>query len=132
MRLLPIVGLLAACSGTKDSAPAEPAPTFTEVRDEVLMLSCALASCHGGATSGLELDKDAPEEAWAALVNATADSGRVLVVPGDPDGSYLIQKLRADEGIEGDPMPPPFGLLHANEEAYAKIEAWVAAGARDD
>lgn len=130
MRFLPMVLLLAACGGKEDTAPT--VPTFTEVRDEVFLVSCALSSCHGGGTGGLTLDKDDPDAAYDALVNATGDSGLTLVVPGDVDGSYLIQKLRDADGIEGDPMPPPFGLETADPDAMARVIAWVEAGAPND
>jgi hypothetical protein len=62
-------------------------------------------------------------------VPAEDQAGAVRVVPGDPDGSYLVQKLAAAEGIAGDPMPPPEGL---DAERLALVRAWIAAGAAQD
>jgi hypothetical protein len=106
-------------------------PTFTEVYSEVLAPSCAFSSCHGPASAGYLGWSDAAT-AHAALVDqaSAAASERVLVVPGDPESSYLLDKLLGAEGISGDPMPPPVGGLDA-----AKIElvrAWIAAGAAND
>ena len=50
--------------------------------------------------------------AYATLVNAPSVSkpGAIRVVPGDPDASYLVQKIEGAPGIVGERMPqtPPF------------------------
>jgi hypothetical protein len=59
--------------------------------------------------------------------------GLALVEPGDPQASYLVQKLRgtaASVGGFGNVMPPsdePF-----TEEQILAIEAWIARGAPND
>lgn len=62
-------------------------------------------------------------------VAASGDSSKTLVVAGDPDGSYLMAKLRGEVGIAGDPMPPSELLDTARLDL---VEAWIAAGALDD
>jgi hypothetical protein len=52
--------------------------------------------------------------------------GTFLVIPGDPDGSYLVQKMRGDSGIDGDPMPPTAGATDAQIDV---VVDWIAAGA---
>jgi hypothetical protein len=76
--------------------------------------------CHGGGSpaAGLELS---PEGAYDALM---ASPG--MVVPGDPDGSYLVQKMRGDAGIYGDPMPPTAG---ATDTQVGVVVDWIADGA---
>ncbi len=95
---------------------------------ELTAVSCV--SCHspaGGPLGGLDLQTDP----YTALMDGTsAYSGRTLVVPGDPDASFLIVKLRGDqEGTEGALMPP-LGAIDAEE--LAAIEAWVADGATEE
>ena len=130
MRLLPLFALLAC--GAKDP---EPAPTtFTEVRDELLLKSCALSSCHGSGTGDLSFDAAAPDAVYSALVDVPSAGapGFTLVVPGDPDNSYLVMKLEAHADIVDDPMPPPFGLLDQDPEMVDRVRSWIADGAPDN
>lgn len=136
MRLLPLFVFLCACgsgksddSGTTDAGPA----TFTEVRDDILLMDCAIAGgCHlpgddGDVDGGLAWDPSAPDAVYDTIVNATATTGLVLVTPGDIDNSFLITKITAEQGTDqGDPMPPPFGL---SAEKTARIVSWVEDGA---
>lgn len=57
----------------------------------------------------------------------------ILVVPGKPEQSALIDKVKAtdlDEATEGAPMPLNFGPLDASE--VDAIRTWIADGANDD
>ena len=72
----------------------------------------ACLNCHvpGGIAGFLDLR---PEVAYNNLVNAPSRQkpGAMLVVPGDPDNSYLIQKLEGRAGIAQLRMPrngPPY------------------------
>jgi hypothetical protein len=111
---------LFACAG---------AVTFTEVEAEVLGPSCAFSSCHGAGAGELTLDGQA-DHARLVDVAAVAAPGEVLVIPGDPDGSYLIAKLEGHAGIVGEPMPPPAGGL--DPEMIELVRSWIEAGAADD
>lgn len=103
--------------------------SFGAVRDDILLPSCGFSSCHGGGSGGLTLDPEDPGAVHAALVNApsTAAPGQTLVLPGDPDGSYLVMKLEGGSAVVGDVMPPPSGGLDAGDVAV--IRAWIADGA---
>lgn len=118
--------LTLACGEVEDSAT--PTPTFTEIDEEMLVLSCGLGStCHEGGAGGLELDGEGDYE---ALVDVDASvEGEILVIPGDSANSYLIKKLEGAEGIEGDPMPPPSGF---DADKIQRIAAWIDAGAPND
>src|SRR5205814_6809540 len=74
--------------------------------EKVFNRSCASATCHGAAASGgLVLSRGT---AYANLVGVPAaneaarDAGGMRVVPGDPDRSFLLDKLEGrltrDEG----------------------------------
>lgn len=117
---------LSACAG-KDADTASPA-TFTEVRDEVLLPSCGFSSCHGSGTGGLTLDE---EGSYDALVNAESvgKPGAILVIPGDPDGSYLVHKLEGGPDIVDDQMPPGGSM---DDATIAAVRSWIEAGAADD
>jgi hypothetical protein len=114
--------------------PVEPthAPTFTAVYDEVLTVQgCATKSCHTG--TGLENLGDRAT-AHASLLAATAmgalcTGGQKLVMPGNPDQSLLLQKVRPSPPC-GTPMPPPMGAL--TQQEIDQIAMWIQLGAKDD
>ena len=117
------LGLLGACTSE------EPAPTFTEIYAEVLFPSCGFSSCHAGSAGAPFLETE--ESAFSSLVGAESNnvSGAILVISGDPDNSYLIQKLEDDPGITGNPMPPSSPLP---EEKIEAVREWILAGALRD
>jgi len=47
--------------------------------------------------------------------------------PNDPDGSYLMAKLRGEEGILGARMP--IGGAPLSDEELATISDWISGGA---
>ena len=135
--------LVAACTGDKDPGdtdatgstgetgePVPLEPTFTRVRAEVLP-SCALSGCHRTAESGNGLVLAKGQE-YEALVNAPAEfaPGEVYVIPGDPDGSYVVKKITGAPGIVDDPMPPPLGNL--DPRLLQLLREWIGAGALDN
>ncbi len=46
-----------------------------------------------------------------------------LIVPGDPGASYLVKKVRREEGIAGKPMPPGKAL---SAEEIQILETWIS------
>jgi hypothetical protein len=71
--------------------------------------------------------------AYAALVNAPSSGkpGSIRVIPGDPSGSYLVQKLEGVPGIVGVRMPfdgPPF----LTSGQIAVIRRWIELGAANN
>lgn len=46
-----------------------------------------------------------------------------LIVPGDPGASYLVKKVRREEGITGKPMPPGKPLT---AEEIQVLETWIS------
>ncbi|WP_437966351.1 PE-PGRS family protein [Sorangium sp. So ce260] len=115
------------------STPGDPAcgadsATFADVQ-AILTASCA--GCHGNAgpaAGGLDLRANA---AHGGLVDgeSTTCADRVLVVPGMPSQSYIINKLRnVDLCADGKPMPPPPAMA-LSEANIKKITDWICAGA---
>ena len=47
--------------------------------------------------------------------------------PGNPNGSYILLKLRGDPGITGERMP--LGGPYLSADQIAGIAAWIQAGA---
>jgi hypothetical protein len=53
--------------------------------------------------------------------------GETLVIPNDPDNSYLIRKLEGNAGV-GSVMPPP-PRMALGAATIAEIRQWIADGA---
>lgn len=87
-------------------------------------------SCHTGgenAVGGLDLAADPV----AALVGVESPTypGRIRVVAGDSEASFLIDKLEGTQGDAGGQMPPT-GALPA--ESIAAVREWIDGGASGD
>ncbi|MGB1701321.1 MAG: DUF5777 family beta-barrel protein, partial [Nannocystaceae bacterium] len=78
--------------------------------------NCAL--CHDGS-EGLNM-----EASPASLLGVRGTTGIPLVVPGDPQGSYLVQKIQGGPEIEGDPMPLGEPPLSAEDQRAVRV--WIA------
>ena len=109
------------------------ATTFATIQQKVFDTTCATSSCHGStaAAGGLSLAAGA---AYGNLVGvpaanpAAATAGVLRVAPGDPDHSFLLQKLLGQiQATEGSRMPlvgtPP------SPASMDLIRRWIAAGA---
>ncbi len=113
------------------------APTFTNMQ-ELFRTNCTV--CHA---SGVELDLTATAS-YANLVgrpppnyvNPMTDEacGATLVVPGNPDASYLYRKLTLAAPCAGSRMPiGELGASYALQPCELQlVHDWIAAGAQDD
>lgn len=127
---------LSACDGGKGPpglAPQPPlvfAPVYSEIQANVLTPSCATAGCHAPGNPPLGLVLDAANS-YTLLVGV--DSAQVpgvkRVQAGDPDASYLVQKLEgtAAAGAQMPFMQPP--LAQATIDI---VRQWITDGALDD
>ena len=70
-----------------------------------------------------------PGHIYASLVNLTSVEQPSLkrVAPGDPDHSYVVQKLEGTPTISG--APTPFGGPYLDQSLIDQLRAWIAAGA---
>lgn len=107
------------------------ASTLTEVHSQVFVKSCIFSGCHQGSAGAEGLSLEAPVH--GRIVNVAAKGqgsmGRLLVVPGKPDESYLYLKLLQNPPA-GAQMPNNADSL--SDEKLALVRGWVAAGAKDD
>ena len=91
-------------------------------------VSCAFSGCHSGGdpAAGLSLEGD-----FAARIVGVASEQRSdlkLVDPGNPNKSYLLIKVRGDDEIISQRMPPGNPL---SAEQVEIIRAWIASGAKE-
>ncbi len=108
-----------------------PDVTFAGDVVPIFEASCGGSDCHTGqdALSSLSLS---PSAAYAALVEAPSDGceGRVRVVPGNPDESYLIEKVVEGDVCVGKKMPMFAETLP--DDVLRKLTAWICAGATSE
>jgi hypothetical protein len=111
-------------------------PTFASIQKEIFETTdsagrVACTGCHTSTgrtpASGLNLNRDA---AFDSLVNVPArgKAGAIRVIPGDPENSYIVQKVEGRSGIVGRRMPfsgEPF--LTAGQVLILK--RWIEIGA---
>jgi hypothetical protein len=147
-RLFSLCLLLAACGGEdspKDpTPPPEPSPPLlpaiepklSVIQVQIFEKGCNYSQCHaaGQSEEALEL---AAGKSYVELVNklsnnvAARSEGRILVVPGKPEESFLVTKLRG-------PLDPKYGTVMprgsegARQNEYDAIVEWVRRGALND
>jgi hypothetical protein len=121
------------CLPAKGSDPCDGIDsTFAEIERHVFT-GCTRDTCHNAPGGGHTLTL-VPGEAYANLIGAVPDSGiaasagKLRVDPGNPDRSFLLDKLHgtllAGEGVR---MPRDLPKLPAKK--IRLIEAWIEAGA---
>lgn len=140
LAVIATMAVLAASCDEKLSDLTGPTPnlavTFSSIQQEVFNStdSAGRAMCIGCHTnvgrnpaSNLNLTSG---NAHAQLVNraSVAKAGAVLVIPGDPENSYLVQKLEGRAGIVGQRMPRTGGP-YLTEGQMMVIRRWIQEGA---
>ena len=112
-----------ACSSAGISFAIDVAPRLKE--------GCATGQCHQMAFA-------TPEGAYKYLVGKPAmqcADGRLNVDPGDPENSYLIDKITNQELCAGKPMPTSFPSAAWTPLPSADIQTiydWICSGAKND
>lgn len=86
------------------------------------------AACHFGAAAPEGLRLDSEENSFALLVNVQSnqDANYNRVEPGDPDNSYLIQKLEGSALVN---TRMPLNQPALPDEVIAAIRQWISDGA---
>jgi hypothetical protein len=115
--------LLTACQAAP--LPGPTAPSLSRDVQPIFKGHCAGIECHAA--------QFAVGKSWRNLVGVPSTEcteGRPLVAPGDPDGSYLVDKIRGRNLCEGVRMPKIGAVL--SDEEIGTISDWIGAGALDD
>ncbi|MCA9720403.1 MAG: hypothetical protein KC468_37420 [Myxococcales bacterium] len=76
--------------------------------------------CHDAGSD--EVDLDAGPSTLIGQKSKT--TGKPLVAPGDPSGSYLLAKMLGEKGIQGELMP--LGDDRLSDEKIAVVREWIA------
>ena len=117
----------AAICATAEAAGLTAAPPFDLIQT-IFDQECT--SCHSPGAD-LNLSRGV---AWGNLVGRPAPvmeaCGGTLVVPGDPDSSYLYQKLSVTQPCSGERMPrTEFAPAPLPDCVTALVRSWIASGA---
>jgi hypothetical protein len=132
-----VSAVLSGCGGGGDgyNAPPPAAQTppppaanqtlFQQVQTQVLTPNCN--GCHVGpnAPAGLRLDA-ANSFAMLVGVQSTQVPTLLRVKPGDPDNSYLVQKIDGRATVGG---RMPLGRAPLPQASIDLVRSWIAAGA---
>ena len=121
---------------------------FAWIESKIFLSNCFGASCHTGVTASGKLDLSGGKS-YASLLGAggtggvksTIDTSRDLVVPTDPNKSYLYLMLHAIDPSEADPPasapPSNVGYMPMNNgvlccQKLDAVQRWIQAGAMND
>jgi hypothetical protein len=98
-------------------------PTLASIQSTIFVPTCAKSGCHNATDAVVGLDLTAAD-LEAKLVDQPASTcGRILVVPSNPAGSFLFEKISSATPQCGDRMPIS-ETLDATQQAC--IEQWIA------
>jgi len=122
-------------------------PTLTSLKDNYFKQSCVLTSCHleGPVTrnGGLDLNMAGLHDRLVGVTPHNAQAareGKVLVMAGDPDSSFIVQKVEGnlDKQVssqdvrEGKWMPDGTNKVIDPECRVKMLRQWIADGAKDN
>jgi hypothetical protein len=137
-----LVAALAGCAGSGGGKsaqgggsgcvpPADPSISYANNIQPIYDISCAVAGCHLGAAPAFGLNLAAGVSYDATVEVKSLERPKLLLVePGNPDDSYLVQKIEGAQGIAGGMMPanmPPLSL-----DEMTAIRQWVVECAPDN
>lgn len=102
--------------------------TWRSIQDIVFTPICTACHIDNGAPENLQLNE---VNSYAMLVNisSTQEPAFMRVAPGDPDNSYLIQKL---EGTAASGSRMPQGGPFLSQPVINLIRQWISDGAAKD
>jgi len=123
--------VVSACSGgSRSNSNPTIDPKLTVIQQRVFQQSCVFSSCHGADTpqKGLNLSGSI----YTVLVNQPSVEvpTRMLIVPGDPSGSYLFEKISNDHPTSGARMPYTSSPLPDYE--ITAVRDWIEQGAQNN
>ena len=100
-------------------------PNLASIQSHVFTPVCSVCHAGGSAPQGLRLDAT---NAYAMLVGVSSSEvpGLKRVKAGDPDNSYIIQKI---EGHASVGVRMPYGGPYLDAATIATIRLWITNGA---
>lgn len=119
-------------------APCTVEPTLSSLKANYFKSSCVFSGCHDKRSAEGELDLSA-DDLHAQLVGVGVNDenagprGKIRIVAGDPDASFMVQKVEGTMARdEGTWMPDGTDEAVDPTCRIAKLREWIAAGALDN
>jgi hypothetical protein len=118
---------------TPADAVASLEPTLTNVSANLFVPACGFSSCHGAGGQAGELNFEGNLHAKLLGHAVVGNTSLPLIDPGNPEGSWLYQRISKCQPMDDDgnivahmPLNAPFLL---NPGVIATVRDWIAAGA---
>ncbi len=101
--------------------------SLATIQEEIFSPICSV--CHAGSSAPRGLRLDSKQNSFDFLVGVDADEvpTTLRVSPGNPDGSYLVQKIEGAPGIVGGQMP--LGGPALSDQQISLVRSWIEQGA---
>jgi hypothetical protein len=115
-------------------------PNFASIQREIFgttdsagRLACVTCHLPGGAAAATGLFLTDVATSYANLVGRPSrlHAGATLVIPGDPDNSYIVRKLEGGPNITGLRMPRTTGPFLTTGQMTV-IRRWIKEGAANN
>lgn len=118
--------LIQSCSSSENEMPIQGrscTPDLASIQKNIFVRSCASAGCHSATEPAafLNLMSANLESELVGVASSVCDS-KLRVVPGDPEQSFLYEKMSSDKPACGTRMPPSAPL---SAEDLACIQQWI-------
>jgi hypothetical protein len=131
---LAVFGLLACSSGSDGTNPTTPTEATFMKDIAPIFASCALCHHPGNATL---VDLTNPFDPATGIINRPNSWAmaphKVLVVPGHPETSFLIDKVeRTDLVLDTEGSPMPWNIPTLDSVQIMTIRQWITDGAMND
>jgi hypothetical protein len=133
------LGILVWTSCKRDTEFVPPDSSYGLIYERIFTTSCALSACHLEPEKKRDPAGQSPflngEDTYSAITGATptnsqaAGVGLKLILPGDPNQSFLYQKIIYDSSAYQFGAKMPSGGLSLSEDQIAFIRQWIVAGA---
>lgn len=111
------------------SGGASASSSFQAIQDQVFTPICSKCHAGAGAPEGLQLSAGV---SYGMIVDVPSQEVPSLlrIKPGDPDNSYLVQKIQGNAAV-GSQMPDgcPITQPCLSQATIAMIREWVSEGA---
>ncbi len=125
------LSLIVGCEHADPLDDEPTTPTLSSIQQSTFTVSCAVSGCHLGSGAAASLDLSAGNAHDNLVGVASTEVPSLLrVEPGNPDDSYLVQKIEGAPGIVGLQMPRGRDPLSADR--IKAIRDWIQAGALDN
>ncbi len=126
--------------GCKCQPPGCPTLSLAQNIQPIFDRSCAQSTaCHAGGAPPQDMNLSRGlAHSQTVRVHSTELPQRIRVIPGNPDNSFLVQKIEYPPGTPGTPMPqgcpgnPVQGAVCLSPDDIAAIRQWITECAPDN